>query len=91
MTSFWQQQQLLQPPDLLAVPPALSAGCAHHIAEAHVQSFSFIVGSTASRVGATASFVSTALWIWLGTLALFLPALVSRSTSFCVDPLAESQ
>ena len=55
--SPWQQQQLLQPPDLLAVPPAVIAGCTHHTAEAHLQSFLLSVGSTASQVGATAWFV----------------------------------
>ena len=43
-----QQQQLLQPPNLLAVPPTVLAGCAHHIAEAHVQSLPFSVDTTAS-------------------------------------------
>ena len=32
--SLWQHQQLLQPPDLLAVPPTVLAGCAHRIAAA---------------------------------------------------------
>ena len=53
--SFWQQKELLQPPDLLA--PAVFGVYAHHIAEAHVQCFFFNAGSTASQVRATASFV----------------------------------
>ena len=28
--SLWQQQQLLQPPNFLAVPPPVLAGCSHH-------------------------------------------------------------
>ena len=68
--SLWQLQQLLQPPDLLAVPPTVLAGCAHHIAVAHGQTLPFSVGTTASQVGATAWFASTVLWIWLGTLAM---------------------
>ena len=43
--SPWQQQQLLQQPCLLTVPPAVLAGSAHRTA-AHVQSFPFHVGST---------------------------------------------
>ena len=52
--SLPQQQQLLQPPHPLAVPSAAVTGCAHQLAVAHVQSFSFSMGSTASQVGATA-------------------------------------
>ena len=37
--SLRQQQQLLQPPDLRAVPPTILAGCPHRIADARVQSF----------------------------------------------------
>ena len=62
--SLWQQQ-LLQPPYLLAVPPAVLAGCAHQVAVDRTQSFPFSVGSTASQVGATAWFVSAVLWIQL--------------------------
>ena len=68
--SQWQHRQLLQPPNLLTVPPTVLAGCAHHIAVAHVQTLPFSVGTTASQVGATAWFASTVLWIWLGTLAM---------------------
>ena len=57
--SLWQHQQLLQPPDLLAVPPTVLAGCAHHTAVAHGQTLPFSVGTTASQVGATAWFTST--------------------------------
>ena len=52
-----QQQQLLQPPGLPAVPLTAVADCAHHTAEARAQSFRFSVGSTASQVGATADMV----------------------------------
>ena len=67
--SLWQRQ-LLQPPDLLTsrlrcllvvritMPKSLSSASP------------FNSGSTASQVGATAWFVSTVLWILLGTIAV---------------------
>ena len=65
--SLWEQEYCCPTAGPFRSPPAVFADCAHHTCDAYVQCFPFSAGSMASQVGASAWFVSTVLWICLGT------------------------
>ena len=59
----------LENPNIPAAPPTVFADCAHLIAETCVQNHSFGANSRASRVGASALFISVAFWVCLDLVA----------------------
>ena len=78
---LWQVQQLQQPyrPHIPRGPLSVLADSARLIAKAHIRDHPFTANSRASQVGASAWFISVAIWVCLALIGVRLRSHSSAS------------